>query len=298
MAKRKVTKSQIIEGLKAMSEKFQLTVEAQSILDYTLDAYEENARNVTMDDLKEVKSTMEKETGRQLIEFIADGESAEAPVETMEEAKAEAVITKVEAKTRGKSKITPKKATTDGAEAKAENQVKDSKPLIVAKKQQETFALDKEEETKVETPKPKETTKKVSKPDMDFLAGFPNTLESKALKGTLKLRNDLATIQDVVKAFNNDEDIIIATYWTKKLLKQYAQGYDPMGINPNKPKSFEHDLDLIEITYANDLVVTGCSLYSYVPQILLPGDFEQDEDGMRYANGVEFQVYEVVTSQG
>ena len=70
-----------------------------------------------------------------------------------------------------------------------------------------------------------------------------------------------------------------------------------MGVNPNRPKSFEHDLDLIEVTFANNLVVTGCSLYSYVPQILLPADFEQDEDGMRYANGCEFQVYEIIEEE-
>lgn len=273
----KVTKSQIIEGLKNLGEKFQLNVEDQSVIDYTLDAYEENARNVTMDDLKEVMTTVADATGKSFAEILGREESTEAP------------------KVEGKAKLPNKKEAENSTK---EDTTQTKKPVVVPKNN------NKAEGKPVEEAKPEETksegkkaTAKVTKPHEEYLASFPETLVSESLKGTLKLRKDLVTIQDVVKAFNNDEDIIVATYWTKKLLKQYAQGYDPMGINPNRPKSFEHDLDLIEITYANDLVVTGCSLFSYVPQILLPVDFEQDENGMRYANGCEFQVYEVVSEE-
>ena len=267
----KVTKSQIMEGLKNLGDKFQLSVEAQSIVDYTMDAYEENPRNVTMDDLKETIKAVEESTGKKFAEILS------SEVKVVEVPKAE-----------GKAKLPSKKEA-------AENSVKEEakKPVVVPKKEKETPVSP----VVAEKVEPKKTTTKVQKPHEEYLASFPETLVSESLKGTLKLRKDLVTIQDVVKAYNNDEDIVIATYWTKKLLKQYAQGYDPMGINPNRPKSFEHDLDLIEITYANDLVVTGCSLYSYVPQVLLPADFEQDEDGMRYANGCEFQIYEVIAEE-
>lgn len=260
-----------MEGLKNLGDKFQLSVEAQSIVDYTMDAYEENPRNVTMDDLKETIKAVEESTGKKFAEILS------SEVKVVEVPKAE-----------GKAKLPSKKEA-------AENSVKEEakKPVVVPKKEKETPVSP----VVAEKVEPKKTTAKVQKPHEEYLASFPETLVSESLKGTLKLRKDLVTIQDVVKAYNNDEDIVIATYWTKKLLKQYAQGYDPMGINPNRPKSFEHDLDLIEITYANDLVVTGCSLYSYVPQILLPADFEQDEDGMRYANGCEFQVYEVIAEE-
>lgn len=269
----KVTKSQIIEGLKNLGERVQLNVETQSVVDYTLDAYEENDRNVTMDDLKEVLATIKESTGLSDSEIIL-GKSTTAP------------------KTEGKAKLPNKNG--------AENSVKGgtTKPVVVPKNK------DKSEGSPIEEVKPEEkketkkaTTSKVQKPHEEYLASFPETLVSESLKGTLKLRKDLKTIQDVADAWANNEDIVIATYWTKKLLKQYAQGYDPMNINPNRPKSFEHDLDLIEVTFANNLVVTGCSLYSYVPQILLPADFEQDEDGMRYANGCEFQVYEIIEEE-
>ena len=269
----KVTKSQIIEGLKNLGDRVQLNVETQSVIDYTLDAYEENDRNVTMDDLKEVLATIKESTGLSDSEIIL-GKSATAP------------------KTEGKAKLPNKK--------EAENSVKGDnvKPVVVPKNKNKSEGSPIEEvksEEKKETKKA--TTSKVQKPHEEYLASFPETLVSESLKGTLKLRKDLATIQDVADAWSNNEDIVIATYWTKKLLKQYAQGYDPMNINPNRPKSFEHDLDLIEVTFANNLVVTGCSLYSYVPQIILPAEFEQDENGMRYANGCEFQVYEIIEEE-
>ena len=270
----KVTKSQIIEGLKNLGDRVQLNVETQSVIDYTLDAYEENDRNVTMDDLKEVLATVKESTGLSDSEIILGKSTTDTP------------------KSEGKAKLPSKK--------EAENSVKEgtTKPVVVPKNKNKSEGSPIEEvksEEKKETKKA--TTSKVQKPHEEYLASFPETLVSESLKGTLKLRKDLKTIQDVADAWANNEDIVIATYWTKKLLKQYAQGYDPMNINPNRPKSFEHDLDLIEVTFANNLVVTGCSLYSYVPQIILPDEFEQDENGMRYANGCEFQVYEIIEEE-
>ena len=270
----KVTKSQIIEGLKNLGDRVQLNVETQSVIDYTLDAYEENDRNVTMDDLKEVLATIKESTGLSDSEIILGKSTTDTP------------------KSEGKAKLPSKK--------EAEDSVKEgtTKPVVVPKNKNKSEGSPVEEVKKKKKKETKKaTTSKVQKPHEEYLASFPETLVSESLKGTLKLRKDLATIQDVADAWANNEDIVIATYWTKKLLKQYAQGYDPMNINPNRPKSFEHDLDLIEVTFANNLVVTGCSLYSYVPQILLPDDFEQDEDGMRYANGCEFQVYEIIEEE-
>lgn len=270
----KVTKSQIIEGLKNLGDRVQLNVETQSVVDYTLDAYEENDRNVTMDDLKEVLATIKESTGLSENEIILGKSTTATP------------------KSEGKAKLPSKK--------EAEDSVKEgtTKPVVVPKNKNKSEGSPIEEVKSEEIKETKKaSTSKVQKPHEEYLASFPETLVSESLKGTLKLRKDLATIQDVTDAWANNEDIVIATYWTKKLLKQYAQGYDPMNINPNRPKSFEHDLDLIEVTFANNLVVTGCSLYSYVPQILLPADFEQDEDGMRYANGCEFQVYEIIEEE-
>lgn len=268
----RVNKETIMNGLKLIASKVAFDVEAQSQIDYTVDSYEENPRNVTMDEVKEVVNLVEEATGKKFLQLMDEAKQSSDVVDE-------------------KSTKRPLPSKAKDKEAVVENKEKE-KPVIAVKK-------DKVEPTeeKVET-KTTKTTKKEAKPEMDFLASFPDTLESKSLKATLKKRPDLKTIGDVAKAFANDEDIIIATYWTDKLLKQYSQGYDPMNINPNRPKKFEHDLDLVEVTHAHDLVVTGHSLYSMVPQILLPQDFEADENGMRYANGCEFEVYEVVDEDG
>ena len=264
----RVNKETIMNGLKLIASKVAFDVEAQSQIDYAVDSYEENPRNVTMDEVKEVVNLVEETTGKKFLQLMNEVQNDSEVVE---------------------EKSTKKALPTKTKEKEVENKEKE-KPVIVPKKDKEPKVEPKKEEKA-------ETTKKESKPNVDYLAEFPETLVSKSLKATLKRRPDLKTISDVSKAFANEEDIIIATYWTEKLLKQYAQGYDPMNINPNRPKKFEHDLDLIEVTHAHDLVVTGHSLYSMVPQILLPQDFEADENGMRYANGCEFEVYEVVEDE-
>lgn len=256
----KLTKGQTIEYLKRIGEMITLDVQAQAVIDYTVEMFEENPRNVSKAEVEELVRTVQDATGKNFGQLIAETEGQE-PIEEV---------------------IVEEKKPLPGK--KTENSVK---PVV---KKKEEVKVEPVQEEKVEAKK----ESKVVKPHNDYLAKFPEEIKSNALKATLKLRRDLVTIEDLTKAFNNNDDIVIATYWTKKLLKQYADSYDPMGINPNRPKSFENDLDLIELTYSNNLVATGCSLYSSIPQIFKPEYFEVDEDGMRYANGCEFEIYEVI----
>lgn len=253
----KAKKDVLVEGLRYAMENIEMSETSKSIIEYTITGFEENERNVTKKDLKDTIEGLEIETGINFLDDIINT-VIEPEVKKDEEPQPEA-----EDKTK---KILPTKKDTP----KVDNSVK-------------------------QTSKSKESTLKST---TQYLESFPETLVSTKLEGaTIKLRTDIKTIEDVKKAYDNREDIVIATYWTKKLLKQFDTGYDPMNINPNRPTEFEHDLDLVEITYANELVVTGVSLYSYVPQILLPKDFAQDENNMRYCNGCEFQIYEVLESE-
>lgn len=261
----KITKPQLVERILKVKDNVELDKDAVDFINYTVTKYNENNRNVTMEDLKDTIAYIEEVTGEDFDKLLLEAKSESNEETTEEDEAVEKIINIVEPKKEEKKKILPKK----------EDKVK-PQPKV--------------EDTKEDSKKELKTTHKT----MQLLASFPETLESTVLKAKLKLRSDLKNIQDIVKAFNDEQDIIIATYWTKRHLKQYAGSYDPLNINPNKPKEFEHDLDLVEITYANELVVTGCSLYSYVPQVFLPVDFTIDEDGMRYANGCEFQIYEIV----
>lgn len=279
----KITKSEIIKGLSLIGGIINASAEVQAEIDYTVENFKENPRNVTMDDLKTTINSVEKATSKSFMQLVAEAEGKPQDIKT------------AEVQHKEKTKLVP---------INKEEKVENSTKKIIAPKKEETKGEVVKEEKKEEPKKevaPKETKKndnKVVANSKDLAVSFPPTIESESLKGTLVARPDLKTISDVAKAFNDEVDFVIATYWTKRHLKQFADSYDPMNINPGRPKQFENDLDLIEVTFANDLVVTGCSLYSYVPQILLPKDFTIDpESNLRFANGVEFEVYEVVANE-
>lgn len=165
---------------------------------------------------------------------------------------------------------------------------------LPVKKENNKKPLKKKEEEKAPSKKANEETKPKYK-TVEFLATFPMKVESTTIDNgaTLKLRTDVKNIKDVVDLFKKEEDIVIATYWTKRHLKQYRDSYDPMKISYT-PESFENDLDLVEITYANEIVVTGVSLYTYVPHVFTPEDFIPDENGLFTVNGMEFAIYDIV----
>lgn len=267
----KITKSEIIKGLSLIGGYINANAEVQAEIDYTVENYKENPRNITMEDLKSTVQTVEKATNKKFLQLVAEAEGKQPNIDNKE--------------TQHKEKI---KVVANKKEEKVENS---TKKIVTPKKDGKKAEDSKKEVAKVGT---KKETAKVVADSKDLVKDFPDTIESKSLKATLVARPDLKNIKDIVKAYSEEVDFVIATYWTKRHLKQFADSYDPMKINPNKPKQFENDLDLIEVTFANELVVTGCSLYSYVPQIFLPGDFEIDEEtNLRYANGVEFEVYEI-----
>lgn len=277
----KLTKSQIIEGLKKIGGIIEANAEIQAEIDYVVEEFIENDRNITMGDLKPVVKNVENFTKKGFMQLLAEAEGKPMNIDNKE------------VQHKEKKTLVP-----INKEEKVENS---TKKIIAPKKEDkkgEVIKEDKKEDKKEVAPKEtKKNDNKVVANSKELAVSFPPTIESESLKATLVARPDLKTISDVAKSFNDEVDFVIATYWTKRHLKQFAESYDPMNINPGRPKQFENDLDLIEVTFANDLVVTGCSLYSYVPQILLPKDFEIDpENNLRYANGVEFEVYEVVAN--
>ena len=279
MGKVRMTKSQIIEGLKKIGGFIEANAEIQAEIDFVVEEYAENDRNVTMEDLKPIVANVESFTKKGFVQLLAEAE------------------TKPEEK---KAKVLPKKSTDKAETSKKIINVKKPEANNPEKEEvnkgEEIQEVVKEEAKKEEVKKEKKPlVAKKDKQEEDLAEVLPQIIKSKSLKADLIARPDLKTIQDIAKAFAEGTDFVIATYWTRRHLKQFASSYDPMNINPNRPTAFENDLDLIEVTYANDLVVTGVSLYSFVPQIFLPINFERDVDsGLRFANGVEFEVYEVV----
>lgn len=282
MGKVRMTKSQIIEGLKKIGGFIEANAEIQAEIDFVVEEYAENDRNVTMDDLKPIVANVESFTKKGFVQLLAEAEA------------------KPEEK---KAKVLPKKSTDKAETSKKTINIKKKEANNPEKEEvnkgEEIQEVVKEEAKKEEVKKEKKPlVAKKEKQEEELAEVLPQIIKSKSLKADLIARPDLKTIQDIAKAFAEGTDFVIATYWTRRHLKQFASSYDPMNINPNRPTAFENDLDLIEVTYANDLVVTGVSLYSFVPQIFLPINFERDvESGLRFANGVEFEVYEVIENE-
>lgn len=282
MGKVRMTKSQIVEGLKKIGGFISANAEIQAEIDFVVEEFAENDRNVTMEDLKPIIASVESFTKKGFVQLVQEADGQQTVDTVKEEIKPEEV--------KKEKKVLPKKSTE-----KAET----SKKIINVKKTEATNPEEKEvnkseEKEEVKEEKKVAPTKKKQKEE-DLVERLPQLLKSESLKADLVARPDLKTIQDIAKAFAEGTDFVIATYWTRRHLKQFASSYDPLNINPDRPKAFEHDLDLIEVTYANDLVVTGVSLYSSVPNVFLPINFDRDEEfGLRFANGVEFEIYEVV----
>lgn len=101
---------------------------------------------------------------------------------------------------------------------------------------------------------------------------------------------ELKTIEDVVKALDEGKKIVFAFYWNKRHLKQFP--YDMYGICSKKIKEFPQDLDLAQVLYPTreNTALYCVSLYSDVLHIVLKDNMEI-VDNMRFANGVEFNIY-------
>lgn len=118
---------------------------------------------------------------------------------------------------------------------------------------------------------------------------FPKTLT--VGDTTYELAEDIKTLDDLYEALNKDEEIVFAYYWTKRHLKQFPYFGGWLG----QPKSFDNDLDLATAIYVSDekKVSYQVSMYTEAVYTILPTDFD-NEDGVRVAGGIEYQIYRAV----
>lgn len=118
---------------------------------------------------------------------------------------------------------------------------------------------------------------------------FPKTLE---LGDTsYELATEIKDMEDLFKAIENEEQIVFAFYWTKAHLKQFPYFNELLG----KFKKFDNDLDLATCMYMSDekRVAYMLSAYTEAFYTIIP-DFLEEVDGIRYAQGIEFQIYKAV----
>lgn len=128
-----------------------------------------------------------------------------------------------------------------------------------------------------------------SKKAVQLAKVFPQSIT--AGDTSYNLADDIKTMDDLYNALNNDEEIVFAYYWSKRHLKQYDYFNNYLG----QPKSFDNDLDICTAIYVSDekRVAYQVSMYTEAIYTILPTDFN-NEDGVRYAGGIEFQIYRAV----
>lgn len=115
---------------------------------------------------------------------------------------------------------------------------------------------------------------------------FPETFELEGHK--YEIARNIANMGQLYDALEKDEPIVFAMYWTKRHIKQFGYGVNAL----KAPKEFPMDLDLATCIHVSDecVVAYAVSAYTEVCYMYLPEDIEENE-GIRYANGVEFQIY-------
>ena len=118
---------------------------------------------------------------------------------------------------------------------------------------------------------------------------FPETFELDGQK--YEIARDIANMGQLQDALEKDETLVFAMYWNKRHIKQFGYGVDTL----KAPKEFPMDLDLATCIYVSDesIVAYAVSAYTEVCYMYLPDDIEET-NGLRYANGVEFQIYRVI----
>lgn len=167
--------------------------------------------------------------------------------------------------------------------AKAENSVKKAaKAEKPAEKTEVEAPAEKTEEVKTK----KKSAKKsdgatVLEKAVQLAEVFPDTLEVDG--ETYEIAHEVKTIKDLL-----DGEFEFAFYWTKRHLRQFPYFNGRLG----QPTSFKNDLDTAQLIYVSDegRVAYCVSDATEVPYTILPSDLEE-VDGLRFANGCEFQIY-------
>lgn len=273
----KTTKEQLVKALGVNSKAVkEADKNLYDRLVYTSNAMKKDVKSVTKSDLVELVRDTIKSLGDKFVEPAL----AEEKTET-KETKTEKTTSKKESSL--KSKVSKKSA--EKSEVVSEQSAEETKEEAVksAKK------------TGAEKPVKKSAEKKsgVSEKAIQLAGVFNDTLE---IEGeTYKIAHDIKDMKTLHDAVEKDETIVFAIYWTARHLRQfnYFNGW------VKKPKSFPNDLDLATCLFVSDegAITYALSMYTEGLYTFLPIDLVEDEDHIRYCDGMEYQIYRKVESK-
>lgn len=276
----KTTKEQLVQFLgvnaKAVAKKDK---DLSSRLAYASKMMETDEKKVTKKDLVDLAREVMKLLGTKISE----------PAFAEEPPKAENSVKKLQKGVSKKQKSMAENGSEEVEESEkiAEESQEESAEEEVDKKSAKKSSGSKKSKTKkdgVTALEGSENPKTVQLAKM-----FPQTLEVGDNK--YEMARDIETFEDLYNALADDQEIIFAYYWTKRHLRQfpYFDGFLPA------PKQFDNDLDLATCIYVSDekLVSYQVSMYTEAIYMTRPEEIKE-EDGLRIARGVEYQIYRAV----
>ena len=115
---------------------------------------------------------------------------------------------------------------------------------------------------------------------------FSETLEVEGAK--YEIAHDIKTLDDLRKAYEDDQNIMFAMYWSKRHLAQFPYFEGKF----ETPDEFPNDIDLASCIYVSDedTVAYAVSMYTEGCYMIMENDLKEF-DGIRFSGGIEFQIY-------
>ena len=147
-----------------------------------------------------------------------------------------------------------------------------------------------------------ESTDGLTKKDLPMAKIFPKEIDHKSLGKLIACPDKYKTLKEVNEAIEEGKDLIFATYWTKRHIKEFA--YAAAHEVPVPKEGFPYDLDTLQTVYVCDGVKRLYALSTYTEAMfkfneddLSPVECEANDGSkfkMRYSAGLEYEIYEVV----
>ena len=128
----------------------------------------------------------------------------------------------------------------------------------------------------------------------EYLVSFPAKINHPDL-GSLKIRDDIKNLAQLTQEIEQGKKkFVFANHWSERALMQF--NYDPMGILEQAPQYFPMDLDFTYPLHCSEIVCHTISFYTQVMTTYTAFGFSRldKKSKCRYANGLEYQVYEVI----
>ena len=269
----KLTKEQLTtvlrENFKAVKK---ASKEVSDRITYASKAYKADEKSVTKKDLLDlVKETMTVLGDK----FILATDSVEVPV-----------LAENSVKPSGK-KLSSKKSKAEPKEEEPETEETDEEPKEEAPKKPAKKGGKKESAVTVANEDEENT------PAILLAETFKDEIVLTDDDGESKyqIAHDIDSMEKLVEAFNNEETIVFAMYWSKRHLQQFPYFNGEF----KAPKEFPLDLDIASCMYVSDdnVVAYAISLYTEGCYMFKPQDFKE-YDGIRFSSGIEFQIYRLV----